>query len=112
MVSEETETVPGISLAKCIDNTGTRYEYPCTGCLDDRYAYVCRPSLTGLIYSLGNHDFDFGYSHLTKLIQDTTFVGINRLSIDSLVSSSPNSIALAVEQYHRLEYLTCARAHP
>jgi 2',3'-cyclic-nucleotide 2'-phosphodiesterase (5'-nucleotidase family) len=23
----------------------------------------------------GNHDFDFGYPHLSKLIQDTTFVG-------------------------------------
>jgi hypothetical protein len=27
-----------------------------------------------VLVSPGNHDFDFGYPHLCKLVQDTTFV--------------------------------------
>lgn len=38
----------------------------------------------------GNHDFDFGYPHLSKLVQDTGFVGIHFNEDRHLpISSSP-----------------------
>ncbi|KAF9036929.1 Metallo-dependent phosphatase [Hymenopellis radicata] len=37
----------------------------------------------------GNHDFDFGYPHLTKLIQDTTFPWILSNIIDNTTSKVP-----------------------
>ncbi|KAG6910928.1 hypothetical protein DXG01_006611 [Tephrocybe rancida] len=40
----------------------------------------------------GNHDFDFGYPHLTKLVQDTTFPWILSNIIDSETSRVPETL--------------------
>ncbi|KZP23681.1 Metallo-dependent phosphatase [Athelia psychrophila] len=48
---------------------------------------------------VGNHDFDFGYSHLTKLIQDTTFPWLLSNIIDSNTSQVPES----TQEFHVLE---------
>ncbi|KZT65477.1 Metallo-dependent phosphatase [Daedalea quercina L-15889] len=47
----------------------------------------------------GNHDFDFGYPHLSELIKDTNFPWLLSNIIDTTTSRTPEH----VQQYHFLE---------
>jgi len=53
------------------------------------------PVMNGLapdVSLVGNHDFDFGYPHLCKLIQDTTFPWLLSNIIDTTVSQVPEHL--------------------
>ncbi|KAH7889945.1 Metallo-dependent phosphatase-like protein [Phlebopus sp. FC_14] len=47
----------------------------------------------------GNHDFDFGYPHLSKLVQDTKFPWL----LSNVVDKNTNSVPEHLRQFHVIE---------